>query len=354
MPQGFGRSFLAQCESQKAAWPRRQLKNRYQISETSSIPELSSGFRGDDVAAGHLHQRWALLREEGRLGQLRWEANSVLRQEPGLDAAKLVLQSLPPSVSQPRARVVVASLFAGQDFARSMLPARSNHERWCALHGYSYACLEENIAGRDDPTWSKILHVLNLLEAGAEFVFWMDADSLFIHDAVDLQWACDLDKDFVFAGDLNVVFNAGHFLARKGSWSHRFLSDAFRIFPWPHWEDNGAMMIMLGGGSADDQSTWHPAFERMKVPTRSTSECQRAMRELLPAQVAEHVEVVPQHRMNAYEWPHGGGIMALLRGDPILHFAGCSPSEKVGLVRKFAGCTGDPSVLLKMRFAPRS
>ena len=35
-----------------------------------------------------------------------------------------------------------------------------NHERWCALHGYSYACLEENIAGRSDPTWSKIPHVL--------------------------------------------------------------------------------------------------------------------------------------------------------------------------------------------------
>lgn len=65
---------------------------------------------------------------------------------------------------------------------------------------------------------------------------------------------------------------------------------------------------------------------------------------LLPS-LAEHVEVVPQHLLNAYEWPQGGsdlmdlhedwtpwtpwtppggGKMALLRGDPILHFAGCS------------------------------
>ena len=31
------------------------------------------------------------------------------------------------------------------------------------------------------------------------------------------------------------------------------------------WEDNGAMMILLGGGSADEPSTWRTAFERMKA-----------------------------------------------------------------------------------------
>jgi hypothetical protein len=101
-----------------------------------------------------------------------------------------------------------------------MEPARLNHQRYCARHGYTYACLEENIAQRSDPTWSKIPHVLllgrekllavgwwmsqshapssrrllglgwylpqaasllrNLLQQGADFVFWMDADSLFL------------------------------------------------------------------------------------------------------------------------------------------------------------------------------
>merc|ERR550539_2376552 len=105
-------------------------------------------------------------------------------------------------------QIVVASVFCGEDFIANMKPARENHSRWCTLHGYTYACLEENTAGREDPTWSKILHVLDLFEKGAEYVFWMDADSLFIHDGVDLQWACELDRDFVFSGDLNVVFNA--------------------------------------------------------------------------------------------------------------------------------------------------
>ncbi|CAE7830327.1 XXT2, partial [Symbiodinium sp. CCMP2592] len=255
-------------------------------------------------------------------------------------------------VSQPRSRVVVASLFAGSEFAQTMLPARRNHERWCALHGYTYACLEENIAGRADPTWSKLPHVLELLKKGAEFVFWMDADSLFISDGVDLQWACDLGKDFVFAGDLNVVFNAGHFLARRGAWAERFLSDAFRIHPWPDWEDNGAMMILLGGGSADEPSSWRTAFERMKVPTRSPGECHRAMTQLLPRSVAEHVQVVPQHLLNAYEWPRGGGDLSLLRGDPILHFAGCSAEQKTQLIAKFAPCTGDPLLLLHAKSLP--
>eukprot|EP00439_Symbiodinium_sp_Y106_P044146 s1055_g5.t1 len=140
-------------------------------------------------------QRWALLRQEARFQQLRWEAERILQREPGFEIAAAVLSNLPQQVSQPRSRVVVASLFAGSEFAQTMLPARRtlawavNHERWCALHGYTYACLEENIAGRADPTWSKLPHVLELLKKGAEFVFWMDADSLFISDGVDLQWA---------------------------------------------------------------------------------------------------------------------------------------------------------------------
>ena len=56
----------------------------------------------------------------------------------------------------------VLPISPGEDFQRHMRPARLNHERYCALHGYTYACLEENIAKRDDPTWSKIPHVLIL------------------------------------------------------------------------------------------------------------------------------------------------------------------------------------------------
>lgn len=350
-------------------------------------------------AATRLKQRWGLLQREGRFEQLVWEANRLRKPDPdwlmctitlctalvGLQRfaeARVVMTNgaqrhprdpvwqqlgcqieelerrdlnsgrarprTPPNDRGERARVVVASAFCGEDFNASMQPARENHARWCALHGYTYACLEHNIAGRADPTWSKIPHVTRLLEQGAEYVFWMDADSLFIHDGVDLQWACDLDRDFVFAGDLNVVFNAGHFLARRGEWVTNFLAGAFRIHPWPHWEDNGAMMIMLGGGSADDPETWMPAFESMKVPTRSQEECDRAMRELLPPHIASHVAIVPQHRINAYEWPGGGGMAAVVRGDPILHFAGCTASEKVQLVAKFSKCIGDPETLLRI------
>merc|ERR1719356_414147 len=101
-------------------------------------------------------------------------------------------------------------------------------------------------------------------------------------------------------------------------------------------------MIMLGGGSADDPASWRPAFEKMKVPTRTEEECTRAMRELIAREVAPHVAVVPQHRLNAYEWPGGGGRAAVLRGDPILHFAGCSAEEKIKLVSSFASINGDP------------
>mmetsp|Transcript_57579 Transcript_57579/g.162388 ORF Transcript_57579/g.162388 Transcript_57579/m.162388 type:complete len:474 (+) Transcript_57579:86-1507(+) len=373
-------------------------------SRTSAQPpsadpcgEGGNGFELCQPAAVQLGRRWAAIRQEGRFEQLRWEAARVAAREPRWATVRATLcmaltelgryaearlaaragaelsphdpvwpqlvarvEALeergtpagrhgprPPPPGQ-RAHVVVASLFHGEAFIEAMRPARENHARWCALHGYTYACFEENFAGRSDPTWSKIPIVQRLLREGAQYVFWMDADSLFIHDGVDLQWLCELDKDFAFAGDLNVVFNAGHFLARQSAWVTRFLDDAFRIHPWPDWEDNGAMMIMLGGGSADRPDTWRPAFERMKVPTQTQDDCSRAMRELLPPDVASHVAVVPQHRLNSYEWPRGGGMHAVVHGDPILHFAGCSAAEKPGLTAKFAKCTGDPEVLLRL------
>lgn len=360
-----------------------------------------ASFERCEAAAVQLGRRWAVIRQEGRFEQLWWEATRVSSREPQwatvkctlcmaltelkryteaktvasagaalcphnpiwselikrvetLEEQEIVAKNGPhPPPCNHRAHVVVASLFHGDEFIAAMKPARENHARWCALHGYTYACFEENFAGRSDPTWSKIPIVLRLLREGAQYVFWMDADSLFIHDGVDLQWMCDLDTDFAFAGDLNVVFNAGHFLARRSTWVTKFLDDAFQIHPWPEWEDNGAMMIMLGGGSAQLPDTWRPAFEKMKVPTQTEDECSHAMKELLPPDIASHVAVVPQHRLNSYEWPGGGGIRALVHGDPILHFAGCSAAEKVGLVAKFAKCTGDPEILLRLCSQPR-
>jgi len=349
---------------QRAAWPPRRVAARAHTSSQQAHPsrlrvqdcgEALAGFGQCPAAGIQLGRRWGLLQHEGRWEQLAWEAKRVQAREPAWAPARralcLALVELqrfaeaeavaaegaslqpeesvwrelgrhssdrrqqkaplarPPSAGD-RAKVVVASLFCGKEFIESMRPARKNHERWCALHGYQYSCFEENFANRPDPTWSKILIVQRLFNEGAEYVFWMDADSLFIHDGVDLQWACELDRDFVFAGDLNVVFNAGHFLARRCDWTTKFLGDAFRIYPWPQWEDNGAMMIMLGGGSPDKPASWTPSFERVKVPTQTQEDCLRAMNDLIAPEVAPHVAVVPQHRMNAYEWPGGGGRAA--------------------------------------------
>ncbi|CAK9048493.1 unnamed protein product, partial [Durusdinium trenchii] len=333
-------TFCSTSSHARGAWPPPRTRRALRVTVPS--------FLECPKAMETLAKRWSLLRHEKRLRQLSWEVQMVLQREQDLPLALTVMRSIAASIPDPpTSRIVVASSFIGEDFQQQMRPARNNHERWCARHGYTYACLEENIAKRSDPTWSKIPHVLNLLQGGAEWVFWMDADSLFISDGADLQWACDLQKDFVFAGDLNVVFNAGHFLARRGAWAEAFLSDAFQIHPWPDWEDNGAMMILLGGGSAYDPSTWRGSFERMKVPTRSWEECQAAMRDLPPA-VAEHVAVVPQHWLNAYEWPKGGGSAALIRGDPILHFAGCAADAKPDLVAHFAERFGDPFDLLDL------
>ena len=195
----------AECRQPRClAWPAAARKSAQRAPHREGVALPAGAFAQNPGAAKCLAQRWGLLQQEGRFQQLRWEVGLLLQREPGFALAAAVQGTIPRQLPQPRARVVVASLFAGKEFAQTMLPARRNHERWCALHGYTYACLEEDIAGRADPTWSKLPHVLSLLKQGAEFVFWMDADSLFISDGADLQWACDLGKDFVFAGDLNL------------------------------------------------------------------------------------------------------------------------------------------------------
>jgi len=374
------RTWYAGARCQRFAWRERVAEGALKVLNFETCPR----------ALVQLGRRWSLLQSESRNMQLAWEASRVAAREPrllvahrALCAALLALgkfRHAREAASEASTRfplepfwkeccreadaqkqnqllgctaslrkwtpITVASVFCGEEFLENMRPARENHERWCATHGYRYVSVEQNVAGRADPTWSKIPTTLRLFQEGVEMVFWIDADSLFVHLGVDLQWACDLDRDFVFAGDVNVVFNAGHFLARRSEWTTRFLADAFSIYPWPEWEDNGAMMILLGGGVACDPSTWRPAFERMKVPTRTREECAYAMRELLPPSIVEHVTVVPQHLLNAYEWPGGGGITALARGDPILHFAGCTAEEKARLTSVYAGASGDPAVML--------
>jgi len=86
-----------------------------------------------------------------------------------------------------------------------MEPARLNHQRYCARHGYTYACLEENIAQRSDPTWSKIPHVLILgLEKLFAVGWWMfqshaPSSRRFIRFGVVFAAGCQFAQEFAAA-----------------------------------------------------------------------------------------------------------------------------------------------------------
>ena len=63
----------------------------------------------------------------------------VLKREPAFELALAVHNSIPRHIPQPRTKVVVASIFAGSEFAKLMLPARRNHEPGPRLLGVIYA-----------------------------------------------------------------------------------------------------------------------------------------------------------------------------------------------------------------------
>ena len=234
---------------------------------------------------------------------------------------------------------------------------RRNHEEFAYMHGYEYLFYDETeirplrelVKGEGDRHWIKPGVISSALESH-DFVFWTDLDSVFhdVHHGLD-----DLilpGKDFVFTGDHNDLFNGGHLFFRKSEFTHNLIDQWSRLqtIPFPQWAegaqqgvtghvgDQVAMNFLLAGGKAEEEDVRENAlrllnltngwvgnpqrtrkrFHKTHAPT-SIIRLKRARR-LLPPSIRASVEIVVQHRLNAYPWwgPKGQSN----RRGPIVHF----------------------------------
>jgi hypothetical protein len=231
-----------------------------------------------------------------------------------------------------------------------------NHKVFAHQHGYDYLFFDESriqdvqqlVEGPGDATWIKPEVILATLP-DYDYVFWTDLDSVFHDEKKSLSDLIGLNKSFVFTGDQNDVLNTGHLLFRNDEFSSRLIN-AWRIFqtlPFPalgttqqgphgHVNDQIAMNVLIAGGRPTasevsqngarlfNQTNGWPGnndrinqdFGERYAPNRRRN--LHRTRSLLAPELREHVDIVVQHRLNAYPWWGPKGRKN--RRGPIIHF----------------------------------
>lgn len=232
----------------------------------------------------------------------------------------------------------------------------TNHEAYANLHGYDYSFfsdselppLERLVDGPGDAHWIKPFVIAEGLKL-SKFVFWIDLDSVFHNMNFSLADLVDLNKDFIFTGDHNDLFNGGHLFFRQSEFSRNFIHEWESIrklrFPRMHTTQQGidghvgdqiAMNYLLAGGVATQPEVTSNGIQKINEtngwlgnPDRTRKNFHKRWapvtesnlgrsRKLIARRLRPNVDVVVQHRLNAYPW--WGPKKKNNKEGPIVHF----------------------------------
>jgi len=202
-----------------------------------------------------------------------------------------------------------------------------NHQRYATKHRYPYRSVVANtpkdldryLHGRNGG-WGKISLIQEIFNEAnpPEYVFWMDADSLFINDSISLEDLTIPSKDFVISGDMGGI-NTGHFLMKNTEWSRELLRSAWKFCPPPAFQfEQAGIMAILGGADAENQHTWVTSMEKCRGRCVSSKEA-NSMMQSLPTDSQEHLTFLPQCMLNE------NNPRSLSKNTFIWHMAGGSP-----------------------------
>lgn len=250
-----------------------------------------------------------------------------------------------------------------------------NHENYAKKHGYDYAfrsdyAMPASSASSRDPfyigCWSKPSFILDFLDSGYEYVFWIDADSVFTNFSVDLNDLIKTGKDFIFTGDGYDVCNSGHLLFKSTPFSRKFLTrwDESRFLNFSSFDKNKiGFWVTDDGYSMGDQTNLnallnkdftcssefieafnningylgnktriHQNWQEIYNPAESKN-IQNIMRDLIGSEIQQHIGIVPQRRLNSYPNISAGAGRYHFR-DPIIHFVSDTKQylQKIGFL----------------------
>ena len=229
-------------------------------------------------------------------------------------------------VDKESLRLCVYSTFYGlPSFTKDSI---KNHLYYCNKHGYAYKPYLFDKPTTRQFSWAKILLGIELLRSSQwDAIFWMDADSWFLNCEYSLdQWLLKTE-DIQFTGDINDVFNGGHFLLKNSAQSIEWLKSCWEVCETSDHRivtthkndkqlfDQPGILAVLGGANPLDQNTWadgfnringypgnpyrtHKDFQQHYAPTKE-SNCEAA-RSLICDRWRPHCFVHPQKSMNSY------------------------------------------------------
>lgn len=192
---------------------------------------------------------------------------------------------------------------------------RENRVAYSSLMGYDYIDASDVLDASRPASWSKIKAVLKHLKR-YDWVMWIDADAYITNRTVRIESLLPSEDgpDLILTRD-STGYNAGMWLARNCSWTHKFLENwwSMKQFIRPAGETK----------SGDNDALKHYLFN-------------------MPAEeLRRHVGVAPQCAFNSYIWHNSARMWkryvlnpALSEqglwkpGDFILHLAGVNNKEK--------------------------
>lgn len=116
----------------------------------------------------------------------------------------------------------------------------------CAAH------IIPNLGRLERPAaWHRVRWIPELFADGFDFVFWLDADALFLRFDRDVRELIQKGKDLYMVRHSyggRVVPNTGVLLVRNCTWSREFFSSVWNCKQYIHhrWWENAAVMSLLG------------------------------------------------------------------------------------------------------------
>jgi len=122
--------------------------------------------------------------------------------------------------------------------------------RYAEVHGMDTLLLDDIVSDRPPP-WNKILVIKEIFMRGYDFVFWIDADAIFVDYSKDIRDIIEENKNlYLVKHTINSqeVPNTGVFLLKNNKWSHRFLDMIWEKQEYiaHKWWENAAVIDIFG------------------------------------------------------------------------------------------------------------
>ncbi len=119
--------------------------------------------------------------------------------------------------------IAVVTLTIGDKFQESVAKAIENKRAYCEHHGYDFILETKSLAPDRPPAWSKLRLLQRLFNEGKyRWLFWSDADALFMNFAIKLEEYTDEHFDMILSKDYSGL-NTGQFLIKNCVWSQQLL-----------------------------------------------------------------------------------------------------------------------------------